>query len=290
MKARAFLYIILAGVLWGTSGIFVHFLAPLGFSSLQMTAMRGVVSFLCMLIYALVKNREIFRVNKRELALFAASGLGIFGTATCYYVSMQMTSVSTAVVLMYTAPVIVMVYSVAFLGEKMTAMKAVSVASMLLGCCLVSGIIGGMRFHALGIAMGLLSGISYSAYNIFTKLQMRGNSHPMAATLYCFMFMAILALLTCKPVEMVQLATANLMSSLLLMLGIGVGTCVLPYVFYTLALKELPVGTAAALGIVEPMAATLYSVVFFHETLTAASLCGIVLILGAVFLLSRSKE
>ncbi len=290
MKTRAFIYIILAGILWGTSGLFVHVLAPLGFSSLQMTAMRGVVAFLCMLIFAIVKNREIFRVSKRELALFAASGLGIFGTATSYYVAMQFTSVSTAVVLMYTAPIIVMIYSVLFLGEKMTRIKGVAVGAMLVGCCLVSGMVGGMKFHALGIAMGFLSGISYSAYNIFTKVQMRGNSHPLSATLYCFMFMAIFSLITCRPMEAVNIISDNFRISVPLIIGIGVGTCVLPYFFYTLALRELPVGTASALGIVEPMAATVFSVIFLQEKLSVYSVCGIVLILGAVFLLSRNKE
>lgn len=290
MKTRAFIYIILTGILWGTSGLFVDALAPLGFSSLQMTAMRGVVSFVCIAIYALVRNPAIFKVNKRELALFAVSGLGIFGTAACYYASMQLTSVSTAVVLMYTAPVIVMIVSVAFLGEKMTPLKGISVIAMMVGCLLVSGIIGGAKFHAAGIAIGLLSGISYSAYNIFTKLQMRGHSHPMAATLYSFLFMAILACCFCKPGEAISLIAASPLKTLPLVISIGIVNCVLPYCFYTLALKELPVGTASALGIVEPMAATIFSVVLLGESLSLSSLFGIILILGAVCLLSRNKE
>ena len=140
MKTRAFIYIIIAGLLWGTSGLFVHVLSPYGFSSLQMSAMRGVVSALCMIVYALVKDRSLFCISKRELALFAASGVGIFGTATSYYVAMQLTSVSTAVVLMYTAPVIVMVYSVLVFGEKMTTLKGVSVGN-------AGGMLSGIRNH-----------------------------------------------------------------------------------------------------------------------------------------------
>ena len=57
------LYIILAGVLWGTSGIFVHYLAPLGFTSYQMTATRAIVSFLCILTYVLCRNRSLLRIG-----------------------------------------------------------------------------------------------------------------------------------------------------------------------------------------------------------------------------------
>ncbi len=287
---KAFLFIVLAGILWGTSGIFVHYLAPFGFSALQMTAMRGVVSAIGMSVYAALKDRALFRVSCKHFILFGMSGIAMYVTASAYYASMQLTSISTAVVLMYSAPIFVMAYSVAFLGEKLTRLKAVCVVCMLIGCCLVSGIIGGLRFHFGGILLGLLAGIAYSAYNIFTKIQMRQLCHPISATLYCLITMAIVALALAKPGAMVLLTIQNPAAILPLMVGIGVCTCVLPYFLYTLALKELPVGTAAALGIIEPMAATVFSVVLFHEKLTVLSAVGIVLILGAVLLLSRSKE
>ena len=47
MKKRAFTFVILASILWGTSGLFVYALSPLGFTSAQMTFARGSVSFLC---------------------------------------------------------------------------------------------------------------------------------------------------------------------------------------------------------------------------------------------------
>ena len=45
MKTKAFIYVIIAGIAWGTSGIFVNFLAPYGYTSLQMTALRGAVCY-----------------------------------------------------------------------------------------------------------------------------------------------------------------------------------------------------------------------------------------------------
>ena len=76
----------------------------------------------------------------------------------------------------------------------------------------------------------------------------------------------------------------------LLMIGIGVFTFVLPYLLYTIALRDIPAGTAASLAIIEPMAATIFSVTIFGEKLSLASLVGIVLILASVFLLSKSEE
>ncbi len=290
MKTKAFIYIVLTGILWGTSGLFVHSLSPFGFSSLQMTAMRGGVAAICFFLYALIRDKSIFKVSMSELLLFALSGIGIFGTASCYFASMQASGVSTAVVLMYTAPIFVMAYSVAFLGEKLTPKKLIAVVLMLMGCVLVSGIIGGANGNFYGILLGLMSGISYSAYNIFTKIQMRRGYRPLSATLYCFIFMGALALTVSNPWQMVQFAMASPVKIIPLMLGIGIFTAVLPYLLYTLALRELPVGTASAMGIIEPMSACIFSITLLGEKLSFLSACGIILILGAVILLSKTSE
>ncbi|MBO7275978.1 MAG: EamA family transporter, partial [Clostridia bacterium] len=199
-------------------------------------------------------------------------------------------SVSTAVVLMYTAPVFVMAYSVAFLGEKFNLRKAVAVVLVIGGSVLVSGLIAGARFSLLGTLLGLASGLAYSAYNVVTKIQMLKNCNPLSATFYSFSVMALISLCTCHPVQIVEIAAQKPVYLTLLMIGIGIFTCVSPYLLYTLALRDIPAGTAASLGIIEPMAATIFSVTLFGEKLSIASLVGIVLILVSVFLLSKSEE
>lgn len=289
MKIRAFIYIILAGIGWGTSGLFVNALSSYGFSAVQIIAARGVVSAIVMTLYVAIRDKKLFRVTKQELVFYFLAGLGILLTGTFYFVSMQMTSVSTAVVLMYTEPIFVMVYSVLFFGEKLNPLKIISVISMMIGCCLVSGIVGGIEFNAVGIAIGLGSGIAYSAYNIVTKIEMRKGYNPISANAYCFIFMCVLALMICNPPQMAQFVVENPFPVIPLMVGIGIIACVLPYFLYTLALRDLPVGTASSLSIVEPMAATVFSVVILGETLVTSSLIGIVLIIGSVFLLGKSE-
>lgn len=290
MKKTAFLFIIVSGILWGSSGLFVNFLAPYGYTSLQMVAARGLFSAISMVIYTFFYDRSLFRANGRELFLYALSGLSMFGAASSYYTSMQHTSVATAVVLMYTAPVFVMIYSVLFLGEKLNGMKLISVVGMLTGCVLVSGIIGGASGSGFGIFIGLMAGISYSAYNIFTKIQMGRPCHPLTATMYCMVFMAIIALSFAKPVEMVAVTGQKPLFLLPMLISLALFTGVLPYFLYTLALKTLPAGTATALGIIEPMAATVMSVLFLKEPLPLFPFLGILCILGSVFLLSRSED
>lgn len=290
MKKRAFLFVILAGLLWGSSVIFVNVLAPFGFSSLQMTFVRSVVSFVCLFIYAVIKDRSIFKVTFKELIINTLVGITFFGTATCYFFAMQATSPSTAVVLMYLAPVIVLIYSVLFLGEKLTFLKGTSVFAMLIGCGLVSGIIGGLAFKPLGLAIGFLSGLSYALYNIFTKIGTKNKINPITITLYCFLVASVVSFFSCNPSQIPVFMAGNVLKTSVLLIMMGICTCVLPYFFYTMGMKDLPAGTASALGIVEPMAATVLSVVFFKEELSIFKFIGIILILGATFALSKSDS
>lgn len=289
MKIKAFIYIILAGICWGTSGLFVNALSAYGFSAIQIIAARSVVSAIVMTLYVAIRDKKLFLVSKKELLFYFLAGVGILLTGTFYFVSMQMTSVSTAVVLMYTEPIFVMFFSVLFFGEKLNPLKVISVVCMLIGCCLVSGIVGGIEFNALGIAIGLGSGVAYTAYNIVTKIEMRKGYNPISATAYCFIFMSVIALIISNTPQMVAIASENPVPVIPLMLGIGTVACVIPYFLYTLSLRDLPVGTASSLSIVEPMAATIFSVVILGEDLVISSLIGIILIIGSVFLLGRSE-
>ncbi|MBR4060847.1 MAG: EamA family transporter [Lachnospiraceae bacterium] len=288
MKNKSYMYIILAGLLWGTSGIFVNLLVTYGFTALQLTFFRGAVSFVSLGVYALFHNKSLFRIKRKELLLFLGCGLSFFTTASCYYYSMQMTSISTAVILMYTAPIFVMIYSVSFLGEKFTKQKAISVGCMIIGCGLVSGVIGGVEFEIAGVFWGLLSGVSYSVYNILTKISMNNKSNPITTTLYSFLFATLLGMFVCELPSTLPYIMSNAKVTLLLIVGMGLCTCTVPFFLYTLALKDIPAGTASTLSIIEPMAATVYGVLLFDEALTLSLCGGAALILLSVFLLNKN--
>ena len=161
---------------------------------------------------------------------------------------------------------------------------------MIVGCARVSGFIGGIKFNIMGIIFGVLSGVAYSAYTIFTKIEMKSNINPLTASLYCFAFMAVMALAVANPAEISEniLNMPFKMTPLLVLLGVC--TSVLPYFLYTLSLRSLPAGTASALSTTEPLAATLYSVILFGEQISISSLIGILLILGPVILLGRENK
>ncbi len=290
MKTKAFLYIVIAGLLWGTSGLFVNVMEPFGFSVSQIMSIRGTVSLFGMLCHLLIFDRARLRVSFSQLLLYVGCGVCLFLTGWCYFTSMTMTTVSTAVVLMYTAPIYVSVFSACFLSEKFTVTKTVSICVMLLGCVLVSGIVGGLSLDGAGLFFGFGSGLAYAGYNILTKIAMRRGGHPISLTIYAFFVMSLISCIVAPPWETVAVAAKDPAFTVPLCIALGIVTYIIPYFLYTLALKTLPAGTASALSIVEPMAATLFSLIFLHESIHPVSWVGIALILAATLMLSREKN
>ena len=117
----------------------------------------------------------------------------------------------------------------------------------------------------------------------------RGVS-PRTAVIYNFLFMSTIAVAVSRPWETAAVVASEPLEVIPLAIALGIVTFVLPYFLYTVAMRELPAGTTTALGIVEPMAATLFGFLLFDEKLDAFSGVGIALILFAVFLLSRTEN
>ncbi len=264
-------------------------LRPYGFSSMQMTAMRLSIAALGMLIYCLIFKRIAFKTGFSDLLIFAGCGLSIFCTAYFYYESMQMATESIAVILMYISPVPIMIISVLFLGEKFNYKKGIAVFSMLLGCVFVSGVFGDFKPNTLGIIFGLLSALSYTVYNILNKISARRKNDSTKATLYTFIFGALIALLLSRPWQIPAILGKDPLNLIPTVVIHSLVTCLLPYFLYTVSLKSLSVGVASALSIIEPMTTSLLGFLVYDNPLTVYTVIGIVLVVGSVFLLGVSE-
>lgn len=290
MHKKSLFYIVLAGVAWGTSAIFVNNLKPFGFTPMQMTSVRNIVAAVVMLLYALITNPRGMKVPFKELMLFVLSGATVFFTSVTYYTSISLTTPATAVVLMYTAPIFVMFVSILLLGEKLTKNKVIAVFLTFAGCGLISGIVGGAKFNALGCLYGLCAGVLYGFYNILAKIEMHRKNNAIIATTYCFITAGILGLLLGNPVEMVGYISKDVATVLPWVIGIGAFTGAFPYFMYTLASKKLPASVASAMSSIEPLTASIVSFTVYGEKAGVQSVLGIAAILVAVVLLSRNEE
>lgn len=289
MELISAIAIVAAGILWGTMGIFVRCLSAWGFSTLQITALRIVMGAVMYLVFLAVTDKNRLKIKWKDIPLFIGMGIGsIFLMSITYFSTMQMTSLSVAAILLYTAPIFVMIMSVIFLKEKLTVRKVTALLTAFAGCILVTGIGGNVHISTGGIAMGLLSGLSYALYSIFGSFALR-KYHPYTVSAYAFSFAAAAELVLCNVPRTVEtiVKAPNPVMVILISALMAFATAFLPYLFYTFGLKRVEAGKASILATVEPMTATLLGIVLYREALDALSVTGVVLILMAIVVLNN---
>jgi DME family drug/metabolite transporter len=180
---RGYFYIASAAFLWGISATlgraaFTGHLLPGGASlgaslakidPLILSQSRATLS-LAVLLPVLLARRgaSALRVPARDLVQFFL--LGILGVAVSnyfYYLAIQRTNVATAIILQYTAPVWVLLYTAVRGAQRPSLRRSAAVGLAVAGCALAVGFVGSrLRLDAIGIAAALLAAFSFAFYNV----------------------------------------------------------------------------------------------------------------------------
>ena len=193
IKKTAPFLVLLAGILWGTMGLFVRTLNGKGLNTMEIVALRSIVTCAVLFLFLLVYNRQMLKIRLKDVWCFVGAGLfSIVFFNYCYFKAITMTSLSVAAVLLYTAPVMVMIMSYFLFHEKFTRRKVVAVVLTFLGCVLVTGIAGnGAALSPKGILVGLGAGFGYALYSIFGKFAIERGYHSFTISFYTFLMAAI---------------------------------------------------------------------------------------------------
>lgn len=279
--------VLLAGILWGFSGFFVNHLKPRGVTSPQIGVMRLGFTFIIMLLWTLIFKRQNLKAPKRCYKYFAGAGaLGMVGSTVFYFYAIEMTSMAVAAVLMYTAPIIVVVLSIFIFREHLTLLRSVCCIASFLGAALVSGIIGGVGSISVpGLLFGCAAGFSYALYSVFSSLALMRGAKPLSVTVYAFGFGALVMLPFGSPVSLVGKIAEDPVI-VLIALAQALISCLAPYVLYTIGLKFTHASNASIMSTVELVAATVIGFVAFGESVSIAAMIGIVLVIGSVVMLN----
>lgn len=279
--------VIAAGTLWGFMGLFRRKLAEVGVDAGGIVLLRCGLSAVMLLTALLVRDRSAVRVKLRDLWCFLGTGLcSMLFFTYCYYQAMNEMSLSAAAILLYTAPMIVVLLSAVLFREALTKRKLTAMLLAFFGCCLVSGLGSDTRLSAAGVLYGLGSGFGYALYSIFARFALERGYSSLTVTFYTCLFAALGAGVLWGVKEPAALMLGS-WDGLLWSLGIAFFTGFLAYLLYTFGLSGLETGKASVFANIEPVVATVVGMTVFQEPMTLPNLAGIVLVLGAVILLSR---
>ena len=133
----------LAGILWGIIGLFVRALGDAHLTSMDIVAARAMVAAGLLFVLLALFDRRSLHLRLRDAWCFLGTGIGsIVFFNYCYFTAVQMMSLASAAVLLYTAPAFVMVLTRIFFGEAFTRRKLCSLVLTFFGCVLVTGVLG----------------------------------------------------------------------------------------------------------------------------------------------------
>lgn len=291
MKKFAPILILIAGVLWGSMGLFVRTLNASGLASMEIVGLRAIVTAVALFLYLLAFDRKLFKIRWKDIWCFLGTGIcSIVFFNYCYFKAITMTSLSVAAILLYIAPAIVMLLSYFLFGEKLTKRKLLSLVMTFAGCVLVTGILTESgSISAGGILVGLGAGLGYALYSIFGRYALAKGYASLTITFYTFLIAAIASCFLTDMGKVVRVATDSA-GNFFFCLAFGVLCTVVPYLTYTLGLQYVENGKASIIASVEPVTATLLGALLFHEKLTVTGVLGVVLVLAALVICNGNKK
>lgn len=290
MKNRlAPISVLTGGILWGTMGVFVRHFNRLGLAALDVGQIRMTAGLIMVGLYLALFHRELLRVRLRDLWCFVGTGVGsLLLMILCYYTAMEHTSLAVAGVLLYTAPIFVMLLSALLFRERITGRKLLALALAFTGCALVSGLGSDSRISPAGLLWGLGAGLSYAMYSIFGRFAIRRGYGSWTMTFWSFFFCALTGAFLCDWSAIGAVLTQPVQWGWSLLMGLV--TAFLPYVLYSLGLVHMESGRASVLASLEPVVAALISVFWFHEPMGPGGILGIILVMTAIVLLSVQRK
>lgn len=281
------LCVLTAAVLWGMMGLYVRQFTAAGFSAWDTMSLRISCGLILVAVYLLAFKREHFKVRLRDLWIFFGTGVcSLLFFSWCYFASINRTSLSVAGVLLYTAPVFVMLLSAVCFREKITGQKILALALAVVGCAFVSGILTGeAKVDTVGLLLGLGSGFGYALYSIFSRFAIDRGYDFWTILFYTFLFCSLCSVPFADWPVVVPALHAD-WKLLVWMLAMGLFTAFLAYGLYTMGLERMESSRAAIVASLEPVVGTLVGILFFREVPGWDNILGIALVLGAIAVLS----
>lgn len=278
--------LILAMVIFGTVGIFRRYI-PLASSVVALV--RGIIGTLFLLGYLKIRGQHIDQVSVRKrFPVLLISGAAIGFNWILLFEAYLYTSVATATLCYYLAPILVILGAAFFLRESLSLKKGICTAAALVGMVFVSGVTesGGVKLSEMkGILFGLGAAVLYASVILMNKKMT--DIPALDKTVFQLGFAALALLpyvLITENLGQMQLEPL----ALILLFVMGIVHTGIAYLLYFGSMGGLKANTIALLSYIDPVLAIILSAVLFREPMTIGSTIGAFLILGAAFISEKS--
>lgn len=290
MKKIYLILPILAGIMFGSSGIFVRTLTQNGIDQTTLLFLRFSIGIIPLLIAILLTDRNLFKIDLSDIPLFLACSVCIIGLNLCYNVSMNTVSLSLAAVLLSLAPIYVLIFAYVLFREKITSKKIICMLLAIFGCLLMTGVLEEniSSIPVFGILSGIGAGLFWAAYLMASKKSMEQENHTYTILIYSIIFISIALTPFTDFGQISSFISLNPTLTILFLIMHSTFSFALPYILSTLSLNYIDSGTSSILlSGAEPFAALVFGLMFYGEVPSMLMFCGFTITVIAMMMLSR---
>lgn len=248
-RNRAIFEMLLCAALWSIAGIFIK-LIP--WNSIVIAGIRSLIAGAVMFVYMHYK-RIGFKADRRSML----GGLALCCTLTCFVAANKLTTAANSIVLQFTAPMFIVVFSVLFLKKKFSRSDIFAVVLTMLGISLFffDQLTPG---HLLGNCVAIVAGMAFAGY--YMSLEGASESERMSAILMAH------GLTFCVSIPFIALEPPELGAAPVICIFIlGVVQLGIPYVLLGRASGSCPPLACSLLGAVEPLLNPVWVFIFDGE-------------------------
>jgi drug/metabolite transporter (DMT)-like permease len=252
---RGRLLVLGAALLWSLAGVFIKFLdlPPL------------TIVFYRSLFAALIFTPFLRRSDWRLSAPIAVSALTYTAAISAFVSANKLTTAANAIVLQYTAPVFVFLFSRLVLGEKISRLNGLALAVSMVGVAMISLDSAGEPEMA-GVLLAILSGVLFAAYMI--NLQRTQSLRSVYLTWINNVACALLLLWIVKSQLVLSL------NEILILAVMGAVQLGLPYFLFSNGLRTISLQEASLIALIEPVLNPLWVALVVGEIPSTATIAG----------------
>ncbi|MDP9397049.1 MAG: DMT family transporter [Actinomycetota bacterium] len=271
-----------------------------GVEPAQLTALRctGTALGLLLLLVATGRTRGPgWWPTRRELPLLLGYGLvGVALLQWTYFVAIDRLPVGIALLLEYTAPVLIALWARTVGREPVRPTVWLALALSLVGLAMVARVWDSGYLDALGVVAALAAAVCFATYFLLGERGVRDHD-PLALSFWGFAVAAVFWSLVRPPWESFSGGIASTSAPLLgalsglpevpvwiLVLWVVLLGTLVPFAAGTAALQYLPATVVSVVAMTEPVGVTLLGWAWFGEALRPVQVVGAGVVLTAVVL------
>ena len=275
---------------FGMSGPFAKSLMVAGWSPTAAVTARLAGGALVMAVFATIVKPDWLHQAREHAGTVVAYGLiPIAGAQLCYYNAVSHLSVGVALLLEYTAPILVVGWVWGTTRRRPRTMTLVGVALAIVGIVLVLNVVNGAHIDAVGVAWGLAAAVCAACYFMMSDQVTADGSGLHSITLAAgglvvgAIAVGLLGLSGLMPMTFTANDTvvAGLTTSWLVpVLILGVVATAVAYTLGISGVARLRPSFASLVGLGEVLFAVLWAWVLLGEAMTGTQVVG-----GAIVLI-----